>query len=117
MKVRPATRDDIEAFSDLPDKPTLRAWAGEVDGKIVALGGFAFSHGRWFGFVDLTDEARKHKFTIARAAKMVLSEAKRQGIKFIYAEADPNEPGARRWLASLGFTVDPRTLYLYRWRA
>jgi hypothetical protein len=115
--VRPATREDIEAFSDMPDKPTLRAWAGEIDGRIVALGGFAFSGGRWFAFCDLTEEARKHKFTIARTAHMVLSEARKQGIKFIYAEADPEEPGAVRWMASLGFTIDPRTVYLYRWRA
>lgn len=117
MKVRPATREDIEAFSDIPNKPTLKAWVGEVDGEIVALGGFAFSKGRWFGFCDLKDEARRYKMTIARAAKMIIAEAKKQGIRFIYAEADKDEPSAVRWLTSLGFAVDPRTAFLYRWRA
>src|SRR3972149_732600 len=117
MLVRPATREDIEGFSDLPNKPTVKAWVGELDGEIVALGGFAFSHGRWFGFVDLKDEARRYKMTIARAAKRIIAEAREQGIKFVYADADPEEPGAVRWLTSLGFTVDPRTAFLYRWRA
>jgi hypothetical protein len=117
MIVRPATREDIDAFSDMANKPTLKAWVGELDGRIIALGGFAFSKGRWFGFCDLEEDARRFKMTIGRAAKMILNEAKKQGIRFIYAEADPQEPGAIRWMTSLGFTVDPRTAYLYRWRA
>lgn len=117
MRVRPATRQDIEAFSDVPGKPTMRAWAGEIDGRVVALGGFAFSNGRWFGFCDLTEEAREHRFTIARAAKQAFEEARRQGIRFIYAEADTKEPGSVKWLTSLGFELDPRTEYLYCWRA
>jgi N-acetylglutamate synthase-like GNAT family acetyltransferase len=116
MRVRPATREDIEAFSDLPMKPTLRAWVGEVDGRIIALGGFALANGRWFGFCDLKDEARQYKMTIARAGKRIIAEAKKQGIKFVYAEADRDEPGAVRWLSSLGFSIDPRTTFLYRWR-
>ena len=115
--MRPATRADIEAFSDMKNKPTIRAWVGELDGEIIGLGGFAFSKGRWFGFCDLREQARSYKITIARTAKMALEEARRQGIKFVYAEVDPAEPRAALWLTSLGFTVDPRTAYLYRWRA
>ncbi len=116
MHVRRATREDIEAFSDIANKPTLLAWAGEVDGEIIALGGIAFSNGRWFGFCDLKDEARKYKMTIMRTTKRVFEEARRQGIRYVYAEADPNEPMAKRWLASLGFTIDIKTS-LYRWGA
>jgi N-acetylglutamate synthase-like GNAT family acetyltransferase len=117
MKVRLATREDIERFVDLANKPTIKAFVGEVDGQIVAMGGLAFSRGRWFAFCDLVDAGRHHKFGIARTAKRVLAEAKAQGIKYVYAEADPNEPGAVRWLARLGFERDPRTQYLYRWSA
>ena len=117
MRVRLATKEDIEAFSDLPSNPTVKAWVGEVDGRIIALAGFAFLKGRWFGFCDLLDEARQYKMTIARAAIKALDAAKRDGVRFVYAEANRDEPGAIRWLTSLGFTVDPRTAYLYRWRA
>ena len=116
MHVRPATRADIEAFSDMPNKPTILAWAGEVDGEIIALGGIAFSNGRWFGFCDLKDEARKYKMTIMRTTKGVFEEARRQGIRYVYAEADSNEPKAERWLASLGFELNPKTS-VYRWSA
>lgn len=115
--VREATRDDIAAFSDMADKPTVRAWCGELDGKIIALGGFALRGGRWIMFCDLTDEARPHKMTLMRTAKRVLGEARRMGLRFVYAEANPNEPGAVRWLQSLGFEVDPRSAYYYRWEA
>ena len=117
MLIRPATRDDIEAFSDIPNKPSMRAWVGEVDGRIVGLAGFVFSQGRWLGFCDLTEEARKYKMTLARAAKRVIAQARMDGIRFIYTESDPTEPTSVRWLTSLGFTVDPRTAYLYRWKA
>lgn len=113
--IRPATLADIEAFSPTQMKPTLKAWVGEVDGKIIGLGGFAFSGGRWFGFCDLNEEARKYKLTIARTARMVMEEAKKQGIRFVYAEVDKDIPGAARWLKSLGFSLDPRSLSLYRW--
>lgn len=114
--VRLATREDIEAFSPMRMKPTIKALCMEVDGKIIALGGYALVKGRYFGFCDLLDEARQYKMHIARAAKRFLRSARDEGVKFIYAEADPEESGAVRWLTSLGFTVDPRTAVLYRWK-
>lgn len=117
LTVRPATRSDIAAFSDLANKPTVRAWIGELDGAIIALGGIALVKGRWIAFVDLTEAARPYKMTIARTAIRFLEAARRDGIRFIYAERDVNEPSAERWLTSLGFTIDPRSEYLFRWRA
>jgi N-acetylglutamate synthase-like GNAT family acetyltransferase len=117
MKVRVATREDIDAFSDLKNKPTIRAYVGEVDGEIVAIGGLAFAKGRWFGFCDLREPARKHKMTIARMGKRIMDEAREMGIRFVYANVDPSEPTAERWLTRLGFEPDPRTLVLYRWRS
>jgi hypothetical protein len=115
--IRPATAEDIAAFSDMANKPSIRAWAAELDGRIVGLGGVVLSRGRWLGFADLTPEARPYKMTIARAAIRFLADAKARGVKFIYVEADLSEPTSLRWLESLGFHLDPRTQYLYRWRA
>ena len=117
MIIRPATGDDIEAFSKLRNKPTIMAWVGDIDGRIVGIAGFARTGGRWYGFCDMHDEARPYKMKIARAAKRAMQEANRRGIRFIYAQTDPNELGAERWLKSLGFRVDPRTPSLYRWVA
>ena len=117
LAIRPATREDIEAFSDLPNKPTMRAWVAELDGRIVGLGGIALSKGRWFAFVDLKDEARPFKVTIARSALRFLDEARRDGIRFIYAEVSRHEPRALPWLLSLGFEFDQRSQHFYRWSA
>lgn len=115
--VRPATREDIAAFSDMENKPSARAWVGELDGKVIALSGLALIGGRWFLFLDLTEEARKHKVTMMRAAKMIMAEAQKQGIRVIYAERDEDEPKSEAWLRSLGFEIDPRSQHYYRWAA
>lgn len=86
-----------------------------MDGKIVLMGGLGFTQGRWFAFCDITDEARKHKVAVARAAIRIFERARSLGIRFIYAKADPDEPTAVRWLTSLGFRPDPRSAELYRW--
>lgn len=114
--VRPATREDIDAFSSMTEKPTVKAWCGELDGKIIALGGLAFFRGRWFAFLDLTDEARPYKMTIMRMAIRVMAEAKTMGIRFVYADADTREPKSVEWLSRIGFHIDPRTNRLYRWQ-
>ena len=117
LVVRRATAEDIDAFSAMPNKPTCRAMAGEIDGRIVALGGLALIAGRWHAFCDLTPEVRNHKIAIARTAQRLIAEARRDGVRFIYAEADPNEPGAIAWMTRLGFHLDPRSQHFYRWSA
>jgi len=115
--VRPATKAFIERFSDMANKPTVRALAGEIDGRVVALGGCALAKGRWYGFIDLLDEARPHKMHIMRGAKRFLEAARHDGIRFIYAEVSQTEPKALAWLTSLGFEYDLRSQHLYRWSA
>jgi hypothetical protein len=113
--VRPATREDIEAFSDIAAKVTIRAFVAVRDGEILGLGGIARHRGRWFGFVDLEPELRPHKMLIMRAAKRFLAAARRDGIQYIYAEVSPEEPRALAWLTSLGFEFDQRSMHYYRW--
>ena len=117
LVIRPATRTDIEAFSDMPDKPTIRAYVAEMDGKVIGMGGAALAKGRWYAFADLPEEIRPYKMTIMRNARRFLEQMRRDGIRFIYAEASPVEPKAVAWLTSLGFEVDQRSGgRLYRWR-
>jgi hypothetical protein len=115
--VRPASADDIAAFSDMPGKPTIRAMALVVDDRVLGLGGIAFSQSRWIGFVDLKDEARQYKTAIARAAIRFLAQLRRDGVRYIYVQRDEAEPRAGIWLASLGFEIDPRSQQLLRWEA
>lgn len=117
IAVRRATRSDIESFSGISQVYSIKAIAAELDGEIIALAGVAFHKGRWLGFADLTEKVRNHKMHIMRGAKRFLNEMRQEGVKYIYVEADPNEHKAVEWLQSLGFELDHRTQYLYRWKA
>ena len=122
---RPATREDIEAFARETDTevwPTAKAWVGELDGEIVALGGFALVQGRWIGFVDVTEAGRKLlesnmyvRASFVRAAVEGLREAKRMGVAFVYARADTKHKRAEELLQKLGFQIDPRSGKDFRW--
>ena len=79
----------------------------------MASGGLAFGGGRWVGFLDLTDDARKYKYRIARMAIRVMDEAKRMGLRYVWAEVDENEHGAEKWQRSLGFE---RSGKFMRWK-
>ena len=119
--IRRATKADIDSyqFTKVPvgDMPTIIAWAGGVEDRVLGFGGLARINGRWIAFCDVMEEGRQYKFTIARTAKRVMQDAKDRGIKFVYADMDAKEDGAKRWAESLGFGLDPRTGILYRWRA
>jgi len=116
--IRTATREDIDAFSDMANKPTIRALVAEMDGRVVAIAGAALAKGRWYAFADLPEEIRPYKMTIMRNAKRFIEDLRRQGVRFLYAQPDLNEPKAVAWLSSLGFEPDPRSGgMLYRWSA
>src|SRR5574342_1041077 len=101
--VRSATHEDIALFATPSGMaaPTIRAWVGDLDGKPVAIGGMAVVKGRWCGFIDVTEEGRsllKNNVYVRAAfvgtAVKGLREARRMGVRFIYAEADMNYPRA-----------------------
>lgn len=117
ITVRKATRADIENYSKKPQSQTIRAIVAERDGEIIGIGGTYLSKGRHYAFADIPDECRKYKIHIARAAIRFLADARRSGVRFIYACRDEDESGSLKWLTSLGFEQDPTTMILFRWRA
>ena len=116
---RPASKADIERFAEMTDTPlwpTAKAWVGELDGEIVALGGFALVQGRWIGFVDVTKRGRKLlednmyvRAQFMRAMIMGLREMKTAGARFVYVEADTDQRQAEEVIRKLGFEPDPRS--------
>jgi hypothetical protein len=115
--VRDANREDLEKFFEQPQKFTMKAIVGEIDGKIVAVGGVVLKKGRWLGFADITDDAKKYKMRIMRHTKLFIERLRKDGVKYIYVKADPDEPKAIAWITSLGFELDPRSQHLYRWKS
>ena len=121
VKITRATKEDIDGW-DFPlipkgSMPTVIAWVGKLDGRILGWGGLMRFDGRWSAFCEVYEEGLQHKYVIARTALRVMADAKARGIKFVYADMDPKFEGAKRWAESLGFEVDPRSGILYRWRA
>lgn len=115
--IEPATEDDIGKFSMGQGWPTLRAWVGKVEDEPIALFGLARgADARWYAFFDITDAARPFKKAIVRTGKMLMDEARKMGLPYVYAQADENEPLSVRWLRSLGFEIDPRSGILMRWK-
>lgn len=115
MIIRPATKDDIVAFSGYTINPTTKAWVGEIDGEIVGVAGFIFEKGFWYGFCDIKDDrVREFPMTVVRASLRGMEEMKARGTKLIYARVDMNEKNALKWVTMLGFKPAGA---LYKWRA
>jgi hypothetical protein len=123
VAVRPANKQDIATFARGLKAPTLRGWVGEIDGKALALGGLANMGGRWIAFLDVTEEGREllkaHmsvRKALIRTARMVMDEARKQGVRFCYSEAEMRFPLADKMLERIGFKPDPRSENFYRWK-
>ena len=123
ITVRPANSQDIATFSGEMKAPTLRGWVGEIDGEMVALGGLAFRDGRWIAFMDVTSEGRQLlqesmqvRKALIRTARMVMDEARKQGVRFVYAGAEMQYPLADKMLERIGFNEDPRAEHFYVWK-
>ena len=82
---------------------TVKARVGVVDGKIEAFWGLSFRHGLVVAFCDLNDGARKYPVLMHKTAKALLRQARDDGHRYVWAEIDPQEPLAQKWLARLGF--------------
>jgi hypothetical protein len=123
VTIREANREDINAFSGEMKAPTLRGWVGEIDGEMVALGGLAFRDGRWIAFMDVTSEGRQLlqesmqvRKALIRTARMVMDEARKQGVRFVYAGAEMKYPLADKMLERIGFKPDSRAEQFYVWK-
>lgn len=114
VEIGPASPEDIAHFARGDGSwPTMRAWVAKEDGEPIALFGFSRNtDGRWAAFFDITDKARWHKKLIVKSGRMLMDEARKMGLRYVYARPDPEELLAERWLQSLGFE---RVGTLMRW--
>jgi len=98
--------------------PSMIAWCGRVEGKIIGFGGYFKHRARWHGFIDMEPECQDYLKELHYWALRALQHAQKSGILFIYAELEPETyPDASNFLYRLGFRLDPKTLYYFRWKA
>lgn len=118
-----ATREDIDEYlGERGEKmPSMVAWVGKLpskDNKIIGMGGYYRQESRWMGFMDMEREVVRYPSELTYWSMKALQHAKKSGIRFIYAEANTKDyPNATKFLQRLGFRLDPRTLWFFRWRA
>lgn len=107
VRFRPALPGDFIALYGCPAPPhRLRAIAAELDGELVGLGGIVYRPDGVFAFAQLAPALRSLPAAVHRAglAGMVLIRA--AGVVEVFAEAQPDNPAAERWLERFGFVRD-----------
>lgn len=99
--LRPARIEDFVALYGEAPARTCFAYAADLDGKVVGVGGVSYhSEGHVF-FSKILDELRPHRRFIVKAARIVADVARKAGAKAI---ADPREARSSKLLTHLGFT-------------
>ena len=113
---RPATLADFAVFYDGGFPHTAKAWAAEIDGETVGIGGIAYRPlpaGPYL-FSNIKPALERHPRAMIRAAKAFLAGQDQSCMAF----ADPARPGSVKFLAHLGFMpvgVQSRGAEAMRW--
>ncbi len=110
-ELRPATHADVlEAFRTLygaEKEPPVRILGvtGRLGDRVIGIGGIAFyPNGARVAFCDVSDEGRRFPVSLHRAARMVLENARRFGVRKVVVAAGPDvHEKTPNWLRHLGF--------------
>lgn len=116
--LRYATAADIARMTDEPLPCRIRAFAAELDGELLGIGGLAYLPtgvvGAW---LQMHEGSRRYAVALHRAGLRVLDEARRLGIRRLVAMAEPGVEPAERWLRRLGFEetiVDGKQVFVWQ---
>jgi hypothetical protein len=108
IEIRPAVDADfVRFFGDMP--PAFRAcravaWAGVDGDDVLGIGGVLYhADGGVTGFLNVSDEGRKHAVTLHRAALRALGEWRSMGCRRLAVTIDRQIPRAEAWARRLGF--------------
>lgn len=116
VKIRPATREDFISFHGATWPRTCRAWAVEVDGQLVALAGYALEAGHAYAFSVMKEGHGMSARAIVTTARRIFAEIQKRRLPLV-ARANPDLPGAGKFLRSLGFRLLQPSLEgdIYQW--
>ncbi len=102
LKIKPATRADLEAFYGEHLDRTVYAYVGEKDGEVLGLGGYYLNGDSIVMFSDIKPDGRDKKMTIVRIIKIIMKAAKKYRLP-ILAVPDPDYERSCEMLLRLGF--------------
>jgi RimJ/RimL family protein N-acetyltransferase len=117
VRLRPATREDIEGLIHKPLPWRIRAWAIDRGGEVLGVGGFAYQPNNVIAaFLVKKPGIEKYPVTLHRGGMLAMREARRAGYRRIVATADETTEAAERWLQRFGFeqvTIDDKQVWVW----
>ena len=113
VELRPATAADFAALFDRPIPHRVRAIAAELDGKLLGVGGVVYRPDGVFAFAQFTEAFRLYPVAMHRAGVAGMALIRAAGLREVFAEDQPGNPAAVRWLERFGFRRDGA---LFVWR-
>lgn len=117
LNIRPANADDLQRQFAAARARTVRAYAVEADGVVIALIGYYLDNGRAVIFSAINDEARKragwYPRAVLRCACTIVQEALKLGMP-VLAVADPRVPGSDKLLERVGFARDYKDIFVWK---
>lgn len=102
VKIRGATRADIDAFYDGKLTKTVRAWVVEIDGELAAVAGVIREPLVMIAFSSMKPGLDVSKITIWKTALRLWDNIRALGYP-VRAIAHPEIPGSAAFLERLGF--------------
>lgn len=112
MEIRPAVKADVIEMCGPEMKVTVRAYAIEDNGELLAVAGIAYGK-RTVCFGDIKQSVKRSPRSILRLARKVTALVdKCKGP--VFAFPDENEPTAERFLAHVGFEKLDGGVYVWR---
>ena len=117
VQLRPTIAADLAEVIDIPLPHRIRAVTAELDGRVLGVGGIGFRpDGTVFAFMAANDAFRNYPAAVHRAGIAGMRLIRECGAPVVFAEAQPGNPAAERWLLHFGFcesTVDGRRLFIW----
>jgi N-acetylglutamate synthase-like GNAT family acetyltransferase len=118
VEFRPTVSGDLPHLTDKPLPFRIKAITALIDGRVAGVGGIGFMPtGAVVALAQMTDELRRHKFALHRAARKFMAEVKESGIRELVTLADQDITGAENWLHHLGFEPMERNgVRIWQWQ-
>jgi L-amino acid N-acyltransferase YncA len=116
--VRPTVPADLAALPGPPLQFPSQCVTLVKGDEVLAIGGIRRFDGVLEAWARISPEARRHPIALHKAARGFHEQLKRQGIRKLFAVADPDVPASDRWLERHGFThcgtVENRKVYQWQ---
>ncbi len=101
LTFRRATQADVHTMGGAALRG-LRAWAAELDGRLMGVGGTFWGPAYLTGFMDLSPELLKRPRWVVQCVKHGMAEVRERGLPVVVI-AQPGTPTAPTLLRHFGF--------------